>query len=321
MMTTLDKIVFVARLLLYRLSLFLSKATGQSGKLDRPSAELLALNDFFRDNKALLSSSYDLVAMRKKLCGEPTVDSSSRIEVVGCFSLEWRGNAKSDRLILAVPGGGFFLPPMEHHRSFLDRVGSRFGARIAIVRHRLSPEAPFPAAYDDVLSALDAVLSSNQYRRVDAIADSSGGALLLSAMMARRDQRMNLPKRVVLSSPATDFAMTGLSNVGNAEKDPMFGPQALIHKAFHYLQGANPTDIRVSPLWGEVHGLPPILMFAGSGEVMLDDTLRFEEKVRNAGGTVATAIVEEAPHCFVYMAGIPEAEEAFKEVCDFISDP
>ena len=320
MMTTLDKLVFVARLLLYRLLRFTQRVTRGSPSSDRPTPELLALNKFFRGNKRRVSSAYDLVDMRKELCSDSALERSSKIESFGKFSLEWRGNPQGARLILAVPGGGFFLPPMDHHRSFLDRVGSRFDARIAIVRHRLSPETPFPAAYDDVLAALDIVLSSTQYRRVDAIADSSGGALLLSAMMARRNQEMTLPTRVVLCSPATDFAMTGLSNVNNAENDPMFGPQALIHKAFHYLQGANPTDIRVSPLWGAAQGLPPLLMFAGSGEVMLDDTLRFAEKVRAAGGKVDTSIYEETPHCFVYMAGIPEAEDAFREVCNFISD-
>jgi len=113
------------------------------------------------------------------------------------------------------------------------------------------------------------------------------------------------------------LAMTGLSHVANAEADPMFGPQAIIHKSAHYLRGANPTDPRASPFWAELSGLPPLLMIAGSTEVMLDDTVRFAEKADKSGVSITLRTITEAPHSFAYMPGLPEAAAATAEIISF----
>jgi monoterpene epsilon-lactone hydrolase len=275
-----------------------------------PSSEILAFNQDARTRKAVLSSAYDPAAMRQALLGGDGAGDAPRIER--------RGNPDAERLVVAIAGGGFFLPPGDPHRAILDRLCERLGAQAAILHHRLSPEHPFPAAYDDVVSGLASAFAFEGVRRVDLLADSSGAALALSALLTRRDLGLPQPASCVLISALTDLAMTGLSHVANSEADPMFGPGAIIHKAWHYLQGANPTDPRASPYWGELKALPPMLMFAGSTEVMLDDTLRFARKLEAAGCLARVAVYEQAPHDFPLIPHLPEAQAAFAEMVQFL---
>ena len=113
-------------------------------------------------------------------------------------------------------------------------------------------------------------------------------------------------------SPLADCAMTALSYVYNRGRDPMFGPEAIIHKAHHYLNGANPSDPSASPLWADLQGLPPTQIFVGSTEVMLDDSTRLADKARAAGCDVELHIVPNAPHVFPLL--FPWSAEAHRAV-------
>lgn len=116
----------------------------------------------------------------------------------------------------------------------------------------------------------------------------------------------------------TDLAMTGRSHVSNAEADPLFGPQAVIHKACHYLQGANPAQAAVSPFWDEPVELPETLFIVGSTEVMRDDTLRYAEKSERAGTLVTVKVYDEAPHVFALLPDLPETGEAVAQIAGFL---
>lgn len=284
-----------------------------------PSTELLAFNADARTRKAMLSGDYDPIAMRAAIAVPSAAAPATAIVETGGFSIERRGGADRERLIVAVAGGGFCFPAGDQHRLLLDRLCLRLDAQAALIHHRLAPEHPFPAAYDDVLEGLRAAAAFDGVRRIDVIADSSGASLMLCALITRRDRGDRLPTRCVFMSALTDLAMTGLSHVSNCDRDPLFGPSAIIHKGWHYLQGANPTDPRASPFWADVHGLAPMLMLVGDTEVMRDDTVRFADKVNRAGGTARVSLCAEAPHVYPLIAGLPEAESAFAEICDFLS--
>ena len=121
-------------------------------------------------------------------------------------------------------------------------------------------------------------------------------------------------------SVLTDLAMTGHSNVTNAVADPMFGPEAVIHKVHHYLQGANPAQPSASPFWDTPTTLPDSLFLVGSTEVMRDDTLRYAAKAESAGTRVQVSVYDEAPHVFPLLSGIPETDEAIAEIAAFLRD-
>lgn len=286
-----------------------------------PSAELLAFNAEARGRKPLLSSAYDPIAMRAQLASTPSMaaPASGCVPLPSGASIERRGDQTSSRVLLMIAGGGFCFGPNDSHRALLDRLCAGTGAKGALVHPRLAPEHPFPAAHLDAISAIQAIQAEPGVGRIDGIADSSGAALLLSAIGQLTDGGSHGLTRCVLISAFTDLATTGLSYVANAESDPMFGPEAVIHKAWHYLQGANPTDPRASPFWGDVRGLPPLLMFVGSTETMLDDTVRFADKVAQAGGEALLRVYEDAPHDFPLIPHLPEAAAAIDEMLNFLT--
>lgn len=291
-------------------------ATGASS----PSPQLLALIEQARLQKALITSDYDPIEMRKIVVLPSALPEAPGTIDAGEFVIECRGTKTANRVLVAAAGGGFCFPANDMHRVFLDRLANHVGAQVFLVHHRLAPEHPFPAPLDDVMRALDLAFDAEGAERVDCIGDSSAGGLMLSALMARRDAKLPLPSSCILMSPFTDLATTGLSCVTNREADPSFGVEALIHKTHHYLQGANPTDAAASPYWGDVSGLPPLLMFAGDTEIMLDDTRRFAAKVREAQGVVIERIFEAAPHVWPIYPDLPEADAAIDEMIRFLAE-
>lgn len=283
-----------------------------------PSEALSAyIEEVRRSRRALLNSDYDPVQMREMLASLDQVGPGSDQRQIGLATLELRrGSGRA--LLVYVPGGGFCFPGGDAHRDLVDRVCEAADLRGALLQYRLAPEHSYPAAHDDVLHALR-VLLSEESGPVFVMCDSAAGALALGACAQLRREQHRLPDKLVCLSVLTDLAMTGRSNVSNAEADPMFGPQALIHKIFHYLQGTNPGLASVSPYWDEPGILPDTLFIVGSTEVMLDDTLRFAEKTRLAGTRVNVSVYDEAPHVFALIAGLPEAGQAVVEIAAFLT--
>lgn len=282
-----------------------------------PSEAMSAYNDEMRrTRRGLLNSDYDPAEMRKMLAAFDTIGPGPDSRQLGRATLELRRKTGSS-LLLYVSGGGFCFPGGDAHRVLLDRICDEADARGGLLQYRLAPEHPFPAAHDDVAGALRDLLAE-ETGPVFVMCDSAAGALVLCACAKMKHEGLRLPDKLVCLSALTDLAMTGRSNVSNAEADPMFGPQAVMHKIFHYLQGANPAQAAASPFWDEAIMLPDTLFIVGSTEVMLDDTLRYAEKTRRAGTCATVSVYEEAPHVFPLLDGIPEADQAISEIATFL---
>lgn len=282
-----------------------------------PSPALSAFNAEVRaTRRALLCSDYDPTQMRQMLASMDAVGPGLDCRPLGHATLE-RRRVEGVGLLVYVPGGGFCFPGGDANRALLDRICEAAGTRGAMLQHRLAPEHPFPAAHNDVFDALRVILTE-ETGPVFVLCDSSAGALVLCACARLKREGHRLPGKLVGLSVLTDLAMTGRSNVTNAQADPMFGPEAVIHKAFHYLQGANPAQSSISPFWDEPVKLPDCLFLVGSTEVMRDDTVRYATKAESAGTRVQVNVYDEAPHVFPLLAGIPEAEEAVAEIAAFL---
>ncbi len=284
-----------------------------------PSPEMNAYNAEVRQTRrALLNSDYNPVEMRQMLASFEALGPEGTPRKLGNSELELR-RAEGAALLVYVPGGGFCFPGGDVHRALLDRISTKAGTRGALLQHRLAPENAFPAAHEDVFKALRTILAEES-GPVFVLCDSSAGALVLCACAKLKREGHRLPDKLVGLSVLTDLAMTGHSYVANAEADPMFGPQAVIHKVFHYLQGANPAQPAASPYWDEPMELPDTLFIVGSTEVMRDDTLRFADKAESAGTKVTIKVYEEAPHVFALLVGIPEAEEVVDQIAAFLTE-
>jgi epsilon-lactone hydrolase len=192
---------------------------------------------------------------------------------------EWSIIPSSDpsRVLMFFHGGGYCSGSIVSHRRLVSEAGRAAGVRTLAIAYRLAPEHPFPAAYDDVLTAWRFLRDQNIAGAHIAIGGDSAGAGLTLALIGRlRDAQEELPGCAWLISPWTDLTMSGSTLSSKEAVDPLIHKQYLIELADAYLPaGMDRKDPRVSPLYADLKGFPPVLIQVGSAETLLDDATRF----------------------------------------------
>jgi epsilon-lactone hydrolase len=192
---------------------------------------------------------------------------------------EWSIVPSSDpsHVVMFFHGGGYCSGSILSHRRLVTEAGRAAGARTLAIAYRLAPEHPFPAAYDDVLTAWRFLRDRNIPAAHIAIGGDSAGAGLALALIGRlHDAHEELPGCAWLISPWTDLTMSGTTLSSKEAVDPLIHKQYLIELADAYLPaGMDRKDPRVSPLYADLKGFPPVLIQVGSAETLLDDAARF----------------------------------------------
>ena len=221
--------------------------------------------------------------------------------------------------LLYLHGGGFVACSPRTHRPLTGWFARR-GFRVFAPDYRLAPEHPFPAAVEDSVAAWRGLVGREaDAARVAVAGDSAGGTLALALMLALRDAGSPPPCAAALFSPATDLAGTGASLRENARRDAMFRPGGLRHLAAAYLGDADPRAPLASPLYGDLAGLPPLLLHAGEREALRDDSVRLAERARAAGVEVESRIWPVVPHAWQFAhAFVPEARRSLESARAFL---
>ena len=183
-----------------------------------------------------------------------------------------------------------------------------------MVGYRLAPEHRFPAALEDVVSVCDAFPKDRQYILGG---DSSGAGLAIAATAELRNTNKRLPSCVFTISGVFDMTLSGESMVSRKDLDPCLSYEALKAWTKHFAD-YDLSDPRISPLFGDVTGFPPVLLQVGDHEVWLDDSKRLNEKIHSIGGKAELRIWDSMWHVWHMYAELPEALEAIKEIGDFI---
>ncbi len=204
------------------------------------------------------------------------------------------------RVLLFFHGGGYCSGSILSHRRMVTEAGRAGGVRTLAIGFRLAPEHPFPAAYDDALTAWRWLRKQGVAAgRIAVGGDSAGGGLTLALAMRLRDAGDELPGCLWLASPWTDLTMSGATLATKDAVDP------LIHKAYlEELAGAyvpasiERTDPRISPLFADLRGLPPTLIQVGSAETLLDDSVRLAGAAGAAGVPVTLEIWPDMIHAW-----------------------
>lgn len=233
---------------------------------------------------------------------------------------EWieRKASRTHRVILYFHGGGYCGGSPATHRAMVSKLCHHAHARALVPDYRLGPEHPFPAAVEDALACYRWLLASGLDPAGIALAgDSAGGGLAIATAMAARDEGLALPAAIVCLSPWADLALSGRSLIELADKDPMLNITMLAGMALHYLNGELPTNPYASPLYGDFHGLPSMLIHAGSREVLKDDAIRVANKAETQGVDVSVEIWDGMIHVFQALP-VKEAEAALARLGSFI---
>ena len=228
--------------------------------------------------------------------------------------------AGQDKVILYTVGGGYISGSCDDHRLLVARVAQNSGAAVLIFDHRLAPEHPFPAALDDTLAVYRWLLDEQGVRpeNIVIMGESAGGGLALAALLAIRDQGLPLPAGGVALSPWTDLTLSGESYRTRARV--CISPPGMAQVCSRYYAGENDlTNPWISPLFGDLHGLPPLFINVGDYETMRDDSTRFAEKAKAAGVDVTLVVGEKMIHCYPLLAPMfPEATQAMAQIAAFI---
>jgi monoterpene epsilon-lactone hydrolase len=229
--------------------------------------------------------------------------------------------ANTGHVILYMHGGGYQMGSPLTHRVIVARMARAASARALSIDYRLAPEHPFPAALEDAIAAYKWLRRQGiDANRIAFAGDSAGGGLAIATMVAVRYSGDPLPAAAVCMSPGTDFAMEGESIHRCADLDPFVQRKDLVAYGQRYL--GPDRDLKTplaSPLYADLHGLPPILIMVGSWEVLLDDSTRFADRARKAGVDVDLQVWEEMVHGWPSFAPLfPEAEQAIQVMGEYI---
>lgn len=250
----------------------------------------------------------------------PTGIEVSPVTVDG-LPAEWilPSQAGKEKVILYTHGGGYVSGSCSDHQSIVARVVKGCEVATLLFEYRLAPEHPFPAAIEDSVAAYrwllaQGILPSN----IMIVGESAGGGLCLATLLALRDQGIPLPVAAVAISPWTDLKCTGESyRTKNKVSLAPLNSWTVFSK--YYAGDNDPCLPWISPLYGDLHGLPPILINAGEDDELIDDSIRFAEKAKAAGVEVTLKVGERMVHCYPFLPPfIPEARQAMDEICAFI---
>ncbi len=231
-------------------------------------------------------------------------------------------DAEPGGMIFHLHGGGFALGSARGSVGLASGLARKTGLRAVSVDYRLAPEHPYPAALQDATAAYRTLLDqAGSPGPVVVSGESAGGNLAIELLIAGKAEGLPMPAAALLFSPMTDLTVTGNSYAGKALVDPNISAQAIRTRAADYLAGTDPADPLVSPIFADLTGLPPLLIQAGSHEVLLDDATRLAVKAAADDVAVTLDITPGVPHVFqAFAALLEEGDAALNRAARFIRD-
>jgi epsilon-lactone hydrolase len=216
---------------------------------------------------------------------------------------------ESRHVIVYFHGGVYVLGDAVQAAGLAAQIGARACARVLSVDYRLAPEHPYPAAVDDALAAYQALLAGGADPAGIAFAgESAGGGLAVATLVNARDHGLPLPAAAFVMSPYADLTLAGASMDAKQAADPLLSRELLQARVGDYTAGHDPADGLISPVFADLSGLPPLIIQAGSHEVLLDDAVRLARQAAAADVAVTLDIIPGVPH--VFQAFYPILDEA-----------
>ena len=224
-------------------------------------------------------------------------------------------------VVLYFHGGVYVLGDAFLAADLASQVGRRTSAKVISVDYRLAPEHPYPAAVDDALAAYEALLHNGTAPSDIAFAgESAGGGLAIATLVNARDHGLPLPAAAFVMSPYADLTLAGTSMRTKHEVDPLLSRENLQPRVADYTAGQDAASGLISPVFADLSGLPPLIIQAGSHEVLLDDAVRLAGQAATADVEVTLDITPRVPHVFqAYHPILDEAAAALDRAGQLLS--
>jgi acetyl esterase/lipase len=230
--------------------------------------------------------------------------------VAGRPARRFRPNgARTDRGVLYLHGGGYRVGSLDAYQSPMAHLSVACDAVVTGVDYRLAPEHTYPAALDDAVAAFGEMSESIEAEKLMIAGDSAGGGLALACLLRLKDEGSPLPGCATLLSPWTDLTCSGES-LGAVR-------ETFVESSHAYTGDFPPETVGISPLFGEMAGLPPLLIQVASDEALRDDSTRLAGRAREASVTVDIKLFDEAFHVFQIFTDLPESHRALSEIGSF----
>ena len=219
------------------------------------------------------------------------------------------------KAILYLHGGAYTAGTLVYARCFGGILAEKTGYPALCVAYRLAPEHPYPAALDDALEAYERLLDTYAPQDIVLAGESAGGGLCFCLCLRLRELGLPMPGCLVALSPWTDLEMAGDYSEA-AVNDPVLNADNLRQSATMYA-GENRKLPTVSPLFGDLKGLPPVLILAGADEILLRDSAVMAQRLWQSGGDCEFHVARDMWHVYV-LYGVPEAKTALERIRRFI---
>jgi acetyl esterase/lipase len=286
---------------------------------EKLSQQLFALKDSLDQNLSIADMRAQMQVQGAELpIAKGVTISANSIEQVPALRFKPE-EARSARLLLYFHGGGYAIGSAETHQGFTSQLAASLKYEALSLDYRLAPEAPFPAALQDVTSVYTHLLESGMLSSDIVLAgDSAGGGLCLSLALKLKEMGIPQPGGIILMSPWTDLTLSGASYDELDDLDPVTDQDSINMMKEAYLDGERPQNPLVSPVYGNLAGLPPILIQVGSWEALLSDSLILAENAAMMGVDVTLEVWPKMVHVFqAYYALLDESVQAIDRMAEW----
>jgi acetyl esterase/lipase len=224
-------------------------------------------------------------------------------------------------VVLYFHGGVYVIGDAFLAADLASQIARRTCAKVISVDYRLAPEHPYPAAVDDALAAYEALLRDDAASSEVVFAgESAGGGLAIATLLNARDHGLPLPAAAFVMSPYADLTLAGSTLDTKRDADPLLSRELLAPRVADYTVGHDAALGLISPIFGDLSGLPPLIIQVGTHEVLLDDAVRLARQAATADVEVTLDITPRVPHVFqAYHSILDEAAAALDRAGQLLS--
>jgi acetyl esterase/lipase len=233
----------------------------------------------------------------------------------------FRLNADANEIetaVLYLHGGAYVNPPQKVQWDTCNAVATQAGCEVVLPVYLTAPNYTYDACYEALLELYDSMLETYAPSDIVLMGDSAGGGLALGFAMWLDELGYEQPRLIVAYSPEVDITLSNPDLEAYEKLDAMLAIEGIVEMGRVWAGGADPTDYRLSPIYGDASALAPIILFAGTRELLYPDEIKFVEQAKEQGADVTYYEGENLGHCWP-LYPTPEGAEALKIVSDAIA--